>query len=88
MLWIFGYVLIGLWRLCSKADEDTPISALLLVLIGMELTYYIAYTVDYTQYLILGVAVAWVAGHQRAGQSVLKGPKATAAQGLRRGPST
>jgi hypothetical protein len=78
-LWVFGYALLGLWRLCARADENTPISALLLVLIGMELTYYFAYTVDYTQYLVLGVSVAWVAGHRGVSLPLVAAQTAAAA---------
>ena len=86
MLWVFSYVSVGLWRLCAKADEDSPVSALLLVLIGMQLIYYVAYTVDYTQYLVLGVAVAWVAGHQRTVPHVVPSKAAAGAHRLRRSP--
>lgn len=62
---VFAQVLRGLWRLCQVRDEDSPPSALLLVLIAMQLVYYVAYAVDFMQYLVLGMALAWVAGHER-----------------------
>jgi O-antigen ligase len=62
---ILVYVLFGLWRQCREQDDDSPYSALLLALMGMQLTYYIAYTVDYLQSVILAVSIAWVAGHAR-----------------------
>jgi hypothetical protein len=57
------YVVSGLFGQIRKRDEDSPYSVLLLVLLGMQLTFYLAYTVDYLQYLMLGITVAWVAGH-------------------------
>ncbi len=63
---VFGYVLRGLWRLCQARDDDSPPSALLLVLVVMQLVYYVAYAVDFMQYLVLGMALAWVAAHARA----------------------
>jgi hypothetical protein len=63
MIWIYGYVLLGLWRLCHRGDENSSFSAVLLVLVGMQLIYYIAYGVDFVQHLVFGLALAWVAGH-------------------------
>jgi uncharacterized membrane protein len=62
---VFAQVLRGLWRLSQARDEGSPPSALLLVLIAMQLVYYVAYAVDFMQYLVLGMALAWVAGHER-----------------------
>jgi len=41
------------------------VSAALLVLLGMQWIYYVAYTVDYLQFALLGVALAWVAQGER-----------------------
>jgi hypothetical protein len=38
---------------------------MLLVLLCTQLTYYVAYDVDYVQAFILGTALAWVFQHQR-----------------------
>jgi hypothetical protein len=64
-LLVLVYAVTGLLRQALLQDEDSPFSALLLVLLGMQLTFYIAYTVDYLQYLALGLSVAWVASHER-----------------------
>jgi O-antigen ligase len=66
---VFGSVLLGLWKLCQRRDGDAPISALLLVLIGIQLVYYVAYAVDFMQYLVLGMAISWVALRQRVDES-------------------
>lgn len=64
MLSVFGGALFGLWRLSNRSEVRSPESAVLLVLIGMQLIYYVAYGVDYMQYLVLGMAVSWVAGQR------------------------
>jgi hypothetical protein len=70
LLWIIFHVVSGLWRQLSQEDEDSPTSALLFVLIGMQLVYYVAYGADYMQYLILGLGISWVAGHRPTESSV------------------
>lgn len=62
---VFFYAAMGLLRQALRRDEDSPCSALLLVLLGVQLTYYVAYTVDYMQYLVLGLSVAWVSNHEK-----------------------
>jgi O-antigen ligase len=64
-LWIYGHVLSGLWRLCRRAEEDAALSAVLLVLVAMQLTFYVAYGIDFTQYLVMGVACGWLLAHAR-----------------------
>jgi hypothetical protein len=51
----------GLWRCLQQRNEDTPASAALLVLTGMQLVYFMAYGVDFVQYLVFGLALSWVA---------------------------
>jgi hypothetical protein len=70
LVWVLGYVVLGLWRMCARHDEHSPTSALLLVLVGMQMVYFVAYTVDYVQYMVLGIALAWVASHARAAAPV------------------
>jgi hypothetical protein len=84
---ILLYAAGGLIRQCRKRDEDSPYSALLLVVLGMQLTFFVAYTVDYLQYLILGVTVAWVAGHAAAERKPAVKPARAGAQGLSRSSS-
>lgn len=64
-LWILAYVLRGLFQLSRQADENAPMSALLLVLIGTQLVYYVSYGTDFLQYALLGVSISWVAQHSR-----------------------
>lgn len=66
LLWLLVSLVLALWRRCGQGDEDSPAAALLLVLTGMQLVYYVAYGADYLQYLVMGMAVAWAAGHRGA----------------------
>lgn len=86
---VFSYAARGLWRQSRERDDDSPFSALLLVLLGMQLTFYIAYTVDYVQYLMLGLSVAWVAAHERAKRDLaaVQAKEAAAAQRRRAWPA-
>ena len=61
-----AYVLLGLLRLCRGADAAVEAKAFL-VLIAMQLAYYVPYGTDYLQSLIFGAALAYVACRQRAG---------------------
>jgi hypothetical protein len=61
----FAYVARGLWRLTGKGGETAALSAVMLVLIGAQLTFYIAYWVDFVQYIVLGSALSWVAGYEK-----------------------
>lgn len=81
---VFFYAVSGLWRQSRERDADSPFSALLIVLLGMQLTYYIAYTVDYVQYLMLGLSVAWVAAHERVRQDSAAVKAKEVANGQRR----
>jgi hypothetical protein len=69
LLWILGQTVHGLWRLSNRHDEHSPPSAVLLVLVTMQLVYYVAYGSDYMQYLVLGVALAWLAVRRNATES-------------------
>lgn len=62
---VIGYAMRGLYRLRSRGDEATEAAALFM-LMCTQLVYYIAYGSDYLQFLIFGVAVAYVAQRQRA----------------------
>ncbi|MBC8058642.1 MAG: O-antigen ligase family protein [Rhizobiales bacterium] len=62
------YVMRGLYRLC-RADEGDPTAEVLLTLMVMQLAYYVPYGTDYLQSVILGVAIAYVAGHERAARA-------------------
>ena len=66
LAWTVVWVIGGLSRRARADGEDAPVSAALLVLLGMQWVYYIAYTVDYLQFALLGVALAWVAQGGRA----------------------
>ncbi len=57
------YVVHGLYRICASGRSGGPAQALL-VLIIMQLFYYIPYGTDYLQSLIFGVALSYVARHE------------------------
>lgn len=59
-----AYVLRGLYRICAESTEGAEANALL-VLIIMQLVYYVPYGTDYLQSLFFGVALAYVAVHER-----------------------
>ncbi len=63
-LFAAGYVLRGLYRICAEGTAGVEADALL-VLVIMQLAYYVPYGVDYLQSLIFGTALAYVATHQR-----------------------
>ncbi len=58
------YAVRGLYRRCSTADGDAT-AEVLLVLMIMQLAYYVPYGTDYLQSVILAVSIAYVAGHER-----------------------
>lgn len=57
------YVVHGLYRACASGQGGVPAQALL-VLVLMQLVYYVPYGTDYLQSLIFGVAMSYVAGHE------------------------
>jgi len=67
LAWVVVWTIGGLWRRARAHDEDASMSAALLVLLGMQWVYFIAYTVDYLQFVLLGVALAWVAQRESIG---------------------
>jgi O-Antigen ligase len=68
-LWTLGYVLVGLFRM-SAQGQGGGAAAGLLVLMCTQLVYYVAYGTDYMQFLIFGVAMAYVAQSQRLSRPV------------------
>ena len=59
-----AYVLRGLYRICATRAEAAPVTAqALLVLVVMQLVYYVPYGTDYLQSLIFAVALSYVASH-------------------------
>ncbi len=59
-----GFVVRGLYRICASGTEGPEADALL-ILILMQLVYYVPYGTDYLQSLLFGVALAYVATHER-----------------------
>jgi len=53
------YVLSGLYKICRTA-RDNYHAEILLVMISMQVVYYIPYGVDYIQALIFGAALSFV----------------------------
>ena len=58
-----AYVVRGLYRVCASGQGGVPAQALL-VLVLMQLVYYVPYGTDYLQSLIFGIAMSYVAGHE------------------------
>jgi O-Antigen ligase len=61
-LWAAAYVTKGLYRICAS-PQGTAADQLLLVLVLMQLVYYVPYGTDYLQALIFGIAMTYVVGH-------------------------
>lgn len=55
------YVMLGLYRICRDGRGGAETETLL-VLLAMQLAYYVPYGVDFLQSLLFGVALAYVAG--------------------------
>jgi len=65
---VAGYVVRGLYRRCATADGD-PTAEVLLTLLLMQLAYYVPYETDYLQSVIMGLSIAYVAGHEKAARA-------------------
>jgi O-Antigen ligase len=63
-LWVAAGTALGLFRRYSSASADGVVPAALLVLLVMQLAYYVPYAGDYLQHALMGLAVAWVATHK------------------------
>ncbi|MBC7481817.1 MAG: O-antigen ligase family protein [Rhizobacter sp.] len=63
-----AYAVVGLYRRCACPEGDRAAEVLLTLLV-MQLAYYVPYGTDYLQSVILGVAIAYVAGHERAARA-------------------
>jgi len=55
------YVMVGLYRICRDGRGGVE-AEVMLVLIAMQLAYFVPYGSDYLQSFIFGVALAYVAG--------------------------
>ena len=58
-----AYAVRGLYRICAAGQGGAPAQALLVLLL-MQLVYYVPYGTDYLQSLIFGIALSYVAGHE------------------------
>ena len=74
------YVMTGLYRIC-RAGHGGVEAEVLLVLMAMQLAYYIPYGTDYLQSFIFGISLAYVAG-----KDMLQ--RQTAIEGARQGAWT
>ena len=63
LLAAFAYVVRGLYRL-NRDGEGGAETQILMVLILMQMAYYVPYGTDYLQGLLFGVALSYVAMHQ------------------------
>jgi O-antigen ligase len=61
-LWAAAFVVIGLYRICAS-PQATSADQLLLVVVLMQLVYYVPYGTDYLQGMIFGMALTYVVGH-------------------------
>lgn len=61
-LWLLLSLLRALIRAVRRADEHARTAALWLLLLAMQLAYFVAYGIEFVQYTLLGLALAWVAG--------------------------
>ena len=64
--WLLVALLRALIRAVRRADDNARAAALWLPLLAMQLAYFVAYGVEFIQYTILGLALAWVAGQRPA----------------------
>ena len=71
---LVAYAVHGLYRLCAQGSGD-PVAEVLLTLLLMQLAYYVPYSSDYLQSVLLGLCVAYVAGCQRATRAALAASK-------------
>ncbi len=71
---VAGYAVRGLYRRCATGDGD-PVAEALLTLLLMQLAYYVPYETDYGQSVILGVSIAYVAGHEKAAKAAAEATK-------------
>ena len=75
-LFAAAYVVHGLYRICAFGQGGAPAQALL-VLVLMQLVYFVPYGTDYLQSLIFGVALSYVVG-RRSTSEVIERPSRTA----------
>lgn len=61
LLWALASAVKGLVRVMRRQDENSPGAALLLVLLAVQAAYYIAYSVDFMQSVLLGVSLSLAA---------------------------
>ncbi|MGS0755667.1 O-antigen ligase family protein [Roseateles sp. GG27B] len=57
-VWAIASTLFGLYRRCRMGGDAAVDAALMLVLMAMQLIYYIAYMSDFMQFMILGISLA------------------------------
>ena len=79
---VVWYVARGLYRRCASAVGD-PVAEVLLTLLLMQLAYYVPYGTDYLQSVVLGLCIAYVAGHERVERAAAEAARPAARQGLR-----
>ena len=49
----------------AEARHTPEAGAVLMVLVGMQLVYYVSYGSDFLQFAFFGMALAWVAGQPK-----------------------
>ena len=58
LLWTIFGTLRKLYANSRRGGDDAPYDSVLLVLLTMQLVYYVAYSTDFLQFMIFGIAVA------------------------------
>lgn len=79
LLVVYGHVINGLYRMVRQGIGSGASEALLVLLL-MQAVYYIPYSTDYFQHLLLGMALAYVA----SAQGLVQNPTAQAPPSARR----
>ncbi|MBV8502324.1 MAG: O-antigen ligase family protein [Paucibacter sp.] len=79
--WMGAQSLARLYRQSRADDDDAPYASLLLVLLMMQATYYVAYATDLMQFLIFGIASAFAFRRHAEPAEATTAPQARRFQG-------
>ena len=86
LLWAYGSALARLYGLYRGGGIRAPDAATLLTLIAMQMAYFVAYSTDFLQFMLLGLGLAYGATRQSSADAAERATDETAARtGLRPG---
>ena len=89
LLWAYGSTLARLYALYRRGGDRAPDAAALLTLLAMQLAYFVAYSTDFLQVMLLGLGLAYSATRPRlAAAAERDGSVATTSTTLRSGLAT